>query len=91
MLYATIRLAETHQVTVEGESLGEIQQHLREQCPDGFVLTLAPVSMAKASMAITATGTYERRDKVQEIEAPSYAELRAAVPEGWQMLSVRRV
>jgi hypothetical protein len=90
MLYATIRLAETHQVTVEGESLGEIQQHLREKCPDGFVLTLAPVSMAKASTAITATGTYARRDEVQEIEAPSYAELRAAVPEGWQMLSVRR-
>jgi hypothetical protein len=54
------------------------------------VLTLAPVSMAKASTAITATGTYARRDEVQEIEAPSYAELRAAVPEGWQMLSVRR-
>lgn len=36
-------------------------------------------------------GKFERRDGEREIEADDMAALEAQVPEGWQVLSVRRV
>lgn len=90
MLTATIRRVETLSVDVAGEGLEAVQAELEAARPAGFDLVQAPVAMQKGKTAITARGTYERRDEMQEIEAPSYAELRAAVPAGWQMLSVRR-
>ncbi len=90
MLTATIRRVETLTVDVAGEGLEAVQAELEKARPAGFELVSAPVAMQKGKTAITATGTYERRDEMQEIQAPSYAELRAAVPAGWQMLSVRR-
>lgn len=91
MLTATIRLVETLSVDVAGEGLEAVQAELEKARPSGFDLVSAPVAMQKGKTAITATGKYERRDEVQEIQAPSYGELRAALPKGWQMLSVRRV
>ncbi|WP_448238907.1 hypothetical protein [Microbacterium paulum] len=38
---------------------------------------------------MTSTATIERRDGLREIEAPTIDELRAAVPDGWLLLSVR--
>jgi hypothetical protein len=62
-----------------------------EQRP-GFELINAPVHMVKASSAsMTCTGTFERRDNLQELEAESYDELKKKLPEGWRMLNVRRL
>lgn len=91
MLTATIRRVETLSVDVAGEGLEAVQAELEANRPAGFDLVSAPVAMKAGTTTLTATGTYERRDETQEIQAPSYAELRAAVPAGWQMLSVRRV
>ncbi|UOQ58080.1 hypothetical protein MUN78_04340 [Leucobacter allii] len=91
MLRATIRPVETTQLEVKGEGLESVRAQLADATPEGFRLVLAPVSMAKGETAITATGTYARRDGLREIEAETMAELRAQVPEGWQMLGVVRL
>lgn len=38
----------------------------------------------------TVEGKFERRDEPREIEGDDMAALESKVPEGWQMLSVRR-
>lgn len=82
---AVIRKVETVTVEVSGDGLPEIQAQLVAQCPDGFDLVSAPVSM-KAASKLTATGTFARRDTVREIEGSTWAELQ--VPDGWQLLYV---
>ncbi|QAB18808.1 hypothetical protein Leucomu_13600 [Leucobacter muris] len=91
MLLTTIRQVESVAIEVKGEGLPEVQEQLEKNRPEGFVLVQAPVTMKKGETAITALGTYARRDATREVEGSSYAELRAAAPAGWQMLSVRRV
>jgi len=85
---AMIRRIETQQVEVSGDGLPDIQEKLKAATPPGFDLVSAPVSMKSGSTAITAVGTYARRDETREIEGGSMAELQAAVPDGWQMLYV---
>lgn len=88
MLVARIRQVETRTVDVRGESLDEIHDQLAAQRPDGFELVLAPVSMAKASTEITAKGTYARRDAIQDVSGATMDEIRAQIPDGWQLLYV---
>ncbi|WP_053386982.1 hypothetical protein [Leucobacter japonicus] len=89
MLIATIRKLETVTVEVAGEGLPEIQELLEQHRPEGFDLTSAPVAMLKGQTAITATGTYSKRDGLQEIEGADLADVRSKVPDGWQILNVR--
>ncbi len=91
MLRATIRLVETVELEASGESLEEVHAQLEANRPEGFDLVKAPVKMGKTGGVITATGTYQRRDQRQEIEAPTMAELNALVPDGWMMLHVQTI
>ncbi|WP_449280422.1 hypothetical protein [Leucobacter sp.] len=91
MLRATIRKLETVTHEATGEGLPAIQEQLKAACPQGFELTSAPVSKQTGAVAITALGTYARRDTLDEIEAESMDALRAAVPDGWQLISALRV
>lgn len=90
MLHATIRRVETFEIDVKGEGLPAVHEALDAARPEGFVLAKAPVAMAKGETAITAHGTFVRRDGLREISAETFDELRALVPEGWQMLGVIR-
>lgn len=85
---ATIRLNETLNINVEGEGLPEIQAKLEAARPDGFDLVNAPVKMNAGSTTLTAVGTFSRRDQTREIEGATMADLRAATPDGWQMLYI---
>ncbi|WP_309066632.1 hypothetical protein [Microbacterium sp.] len=91
MLIGRIRPVETTTVEVRGGSLADLHAKLGEQAPHGFDLLSAPARMLKGSQDIEATGTFARRDESTEIEADDMAALRAKVPEGWELLSVRRV
>lgn len=86
-----IRPRETRTITVQAEELDEIQDKIREQSPAGWETISAPVTMAKKDTTMTAEGTIARRDGVEEIEADDMAALEAKVPDGYQLLSVRRV
>jgi hypothetical protein len=86
-----IRPRETRTITVQGEELDEIQDLIRAQSPAGWETISAPVTMAKKDTTMTAEGTIARRDGVTEIEAEDMAALKAKLPEGYQLLSVRRV
>lgn len=89
MLIGRIRDARTVTVDVEGDSLEEITKQLAERAPEGFELVSAPARMRKGSITLDTTGTFQARGVVQEIEGPDIDALRAQVPEGWQLLSVR--
>ena len=91
MLIGLMRPVETQSFDVQGASLEEIHDNLMAHRPEGFDLISAPVVMAKRDTTINATGTFARRDQVTEIEADDLTALRAKVPEGWQLLSVREV
>lgn len=90
MLIGLIRPLESQTFTVQGRELDEIQDLITAQAPAGWETASAPVAMAKKDTILTATATVVRRDGLQEIEAETFDELRALVPDGYQLLSVRR-
>lgn len=91
MLIGLIRPIETTAAEVIGTSLADVHGQLVDHQQPGFYLTSAPVRMLKGEAKMEATGTFRRVDGLREIEADDMSMLKAKVPEGWQMLSVRRV
>lgn len=90
MLAALIRPIETSTAEVIGTSLEDVHAQLAQHQQPGFDLASAPVRMLKGEAKMEATGTFRRVDGIREIEADDMAALEALVPDGWQMLSVRR-
>ena len=90
MLIGSIRPVESREITVEAQSLAEIHEKLMAQTPAGWQLSDAPVRMTKGNTAVTAVGTIVRRDGGREIEADDMPALRAKVPDGWQLVHVRK-
>ncbi|MBP3978196.1 hypothetical protein [Microbacterium sp. BLY] len=90
MLVALIRPRGSSTVDVTGVSLEDVHTQLDAHRQPGYVLTSAPVRMLKGEAKMEATGTFQRVDGVEQIEADDMAGIEAKVPEGWQLLSVRR-
>lgn len=90
MLIGLIRPLESQTLTVQGTELDEIQDLITAQSPAGWETAAAPVAMSKKDTILTATATVVRRDGLREIEAEDMDALRALVPEGYQLLLVRR-
>ncbi|WP_341954376.1 hypothetical protein [Microbacterium sp. LWH13-1.2] len=89
MLIALIRPVESSTVDVIGTTLAEVLVELEKHRKPGFDLTSAPVRMLKGEAKMEAMGTFKRVDGIEQIEADDMASLRAKVPEGWRMLTVR--
>ncbi|WP_120493429.1 hypothetical protein [Microbacterium phyllosphaerae] len=89
MLIALIRPVESSTADVIGTTLAEVIVELEQHRKPGFDLTSAPVRMLKGEAKMEATGTFKRVDGIEQIEADDMASLRAKVPEGWRMLTVR--
>ncbi|MDQ1205018.1 hypothetical protein [Microbacterium sp. SORGH_AS_0862] len=90
MLAGLVQPRETQTVEVTGHTLEDVHQQLVAKTPPGFVLAAGPVRMAKGTTELSATGTYAAT-AVEEIEADDMAALEAKVPDGWRLLSVRRL
>lgn len=90
MLTGSIRPVETRTLEVEAHSLAEAHELLETQCPAGFELANAPVTMGKGTTLLTAVGTFVRRDGARDIEATDRAALDAQGPAGWTLITVRR-
>ena len=90
MLIGMIRPTATQTLEAAGEVQADVRADLEARAPEGYVLTDAPVTMQKRSTAITMNGTY-RATRVEEIEADDMDTLLAKVPDGWQLLNVRRL
>ncbi|MFB4350440.1 hypothetical protein [Microbacterium sp. CR_7] len=90
MLVAQIRPIEKTTVDVIGTTLEDVITQLEAQRQPGFDLVSAPVRMLKGEAKMEATGTFSRVDGIREIEADDMSTLRAKVPDGWRMLSLRR-
>lgn len=89
MLIGLMRPVETHSVDVEAADLAGVQTELSAHCPDGFDLISAPSVMIKGAGVLKAQGTFQSRDRIEQIEADEMDALHAKVPEGWQLLTVR--
>lgn len=89
MLFALIRPAELRTATVEGTELPELRQQLTDGLPEGWDMVSAHVEMKPGGIRVV-EGRFRRRDEPSEIEAEDMDALQAKVPEGWQLLSVRR-
>jgi len=89
MLSGRIRPVDTKEITLEAESVAAARARAQAQVPAGWAMTDVAVTMAKASVMISLSARFARRDGATDIEAEDMASLRALVPEGWQLLSVR--
>ncbi|KKI18702.1 MULTISPECIES: hypothetical protein [unclassified Leucobacter] len=89
MLIGLIRPVETRTVSVEGEGIEEVAQLVAEQTPEGWLPTVIPVEMSKHETTLRSVATIARRDGLEEVEGADYTAVVAAVPEGYQLLSVR--
>lgn len=90
MLIGSIRPVETRTVDVTAPSLEAVHADLESQRPAGFDLVSAPVRMIKGAALMETTGKFARRDEPSEIEAVDMDTLIGKVPDGWQLLSVRK-
>ncbi|GAT74713.1 hypothetical protein [Microbacterium hydrocarbonoxydans] len=90
MLIGLMRPVEVQSVSVEGTDLADIQAQLEAQRPEGFDIVSSPVEMIKGAAVLKAVGTFARRDQVTEVEAEDLDALLAKVPDGWQLLNVRK-
>ncbi|KQR38007.1 hypothetical protein [Microbacterium sp. Leaf159] len=89
MLIALIRPVESSTADVIGTTLAEVLVELEQHRKPGFDLASAPVRMLKGEAKMEAMGTFKRVDGIEQIEADDMTSLRAKVPEGWRMLTVR--
>ncbi|RBO73051.1 hypothetical protein [Microbacterium sp. H6] len=90
MLIGMIRPVEAHSVTLKGEDLADVRAQLTAQAPEGWDLVSAMATMEKAGSMRSVEGKYLRVNGIREIEAEDMDTLQSLVPEGWQLLSVRR-
>lgn len=90
MLVGAIREKKSVALKVEAPSVTEARQLLSEQLPEGYELAVATPEMTKGATSVIVEAVAEARGEVQYIEAPTYAELREKVPEGWVLLQVVR-
>lgn len=91
MYIGTIRPVETASIDLAGSSLEEIRRQAAAATPDGFHLVSVPVKMTAGSSELTATATFERRDGLRDIEADDRDALLARVPDGWKLVSMRKL
>lgn len=91
MLIGLIRPIETRSVTLEGVDIAEVRGQLLEQAPDGWEIVSAKPTMKTGEAMRSVEGVFERRDGTREIEADDMVTLESKVPDGWALLSVRRV
>lgn len=88
MLVGTIRTTECQTFDLEGDSLDELYAAAAAVVPAGWVTTQIRPIMQKGTARLKGTVT-ARRHELAEVEGDSLDALRANLPEGWQLLSVR--
>lgn len=90
-MIGTARPDEKQTFDVEGHNLEELTERIAEKTPEGWQSTHAPLGMLKGSTLLKAPATIERRDGLIEIEGEDLAAVRANLPDGYKLLSVRKV
>lgn len=91
VLIGTARPDENQSFDVEGRSLEEITAQIAAKTPVGWEATHAPVAMVKGDTLLKSTTTIERRDGLIEVEGEDLDGVRAKLPAGYRLLSLRRV
>ncbi len=84
----TIRSLE--QVTIDkvGDSAADARARIEAAVPAGYELVSAVASASRAGGDVAAHGV-ARSTQTREVEGHDLAALRAATPDGWQLISMR--
>lgn len=91
MFIGTIRSTETRTVEAAADSMSEARADILTQVPAGWTLTDAPATKKAGGEAVTVTAKLANWADMRDIEAEDMTALRALVPDGYQLISVRRV
>ncbi len=91
MLIGVIRSTETRNLTITGDDVEELRAQLAAQVPVGWVVTDSPVTKTKQVPSLTMAARLARWGDLAEVEGESVEAVRAAVPDGYQLILVRRV
>lgn len=88
MLAGLMRPTETREIAIEAPDLPALLARADQQAAEGWAVVDLKRIREKGLEGMRGTVTL-RRDELSEVTAPSMADLEAAVPEGWQLISVR--
>ncbi|OZB80683.1 MAG: hypothetical protein B7X41_17600 [Microbacterium sp. 14-71-5] len=90
MLIGVIRSTETRDVTLVGDDLDALRAELEAQATGDWVVTASSVEMARRSTELTLIGRLANW-VARETEADDREALHAKVPDGFKLISMRRV
>jgi len=90
VLFGAVREKKVIQIKVEAPSVDEARAEVIAQVPPGYELTDADPVMTKGAVSVIIEAKAAARGEVRTIEAETFDELRAKVPEGWELLHIRR-
>lgn len=91
MLIGVIRSTETTNLTITGDDVEELRAQLAAQVPVGWVVTDSPVTKTKQVPSLTMAARLAHWGDLAEVECESVEAVRAAMPDGYQLILVRRV
>lgn len=91
MLIGVIRSTETRNLTITGDDVEELRAQLAAQVPVGWVVTDSPVTKTKQVPSLTMAARLAHWGDLAEVEGERVEAVQAAVPDGYQLILVRRV
>lgn len=83
----TVRSTNTLTFEATAPSIGEAKEIIVAQIPPGFELISAQPTMTTSSQDVTVTGI-ARSTVTRGVEGATLAQMRLAVPDGWQLMAV---
>lgn len=89
MLIGLCRPKESRTVDVEGGGMAEVSAAVDAEVSEGWEVASMPALPRKGG-GLTTSAVLVRRDGLVEVEGADFDAVRAAVPEGYELLTVRR-
>lgn len=90
MFIGTVVPIETLTVSVEGDELETVDALVAELMPEHWQAVAIELSISPHESVLRAEATFARLDGQSEVQGQDMTELRSAVPDGFQLLYVRR-
>ena len=91
MLVGVIQSTRTQELTLTGDATEELKERLAAQVPDGWVVTDSPITKTKQAPSLSMAAKLAHWGDLAEIEGESIDAVRAAMPDGYRLILVRRV
>lgn len=90
MLVGVIQSTKTQELTLTGDDTEELKALLATRVPDGWVVTDSPITKTKQVPSLSMAAKLAHWGDLAEVEGESIDAVRAAVPDGYRLILVRR-